>query len=65
MKVEQCLPALRLEVLDVLRLVEDKVAPLLAPESLVVLDDELVGRDADVEGVGLGPALALGPPLLQ
>ena len=58
-EVEQRLPPLRLEVLDVLGLVEHEVLPLLAAEGGVVLDDELVAGDADVEGVGLGPALSI------
>lgn len=56
-EVEQRLPALRLEVLDVLRLIQDEVAPVLAAERLVVLQHQLVRRDAHVEGIGLGPAL--------
>jgi hypothetical protein len=43
----------------VLGLVEHEVLPLLAAEGGVVLDDELVAGDADVEGVGLGPALSV------
>ena len=63
-EVEQELPALALEVLDVLRLVEDEVVPLLAPEARLVLDDELVRGDANVEGVRLRPAHPLHAPLL-
>ncbi len=57
LEVEEGLPALGLEVLDVLGLVKDEVLPLLASEGGVVLDDELVAGDADVEGVGFCPAL--------
>mmetsp|Transcript_61333 Transcript_61333/g.147631 ORF Transcript_61333/g.147631 Transcript_61333/m.147631 type:complete len:212 (+) Transcript_61333:1973-2608(+) len=58
------LPALRLEVLDVVRLVEDHVLPALAAKHLLVLHDHFVRGDADVEGVGLGPPLALQLALL-
>ena len=55
-EVEQRLPALGLEVLDVVRLVQDHVVPPLPPECARVLHDQLVGGDADVVAVGLGPA---------
>jgi hypothetical protein len=48
----------------VLRLVQDEVLPLEPAEAAVVLDDELVGGDADVEGVLFGPTDALQSPLL-
>ena len=56
---QQRLPALRAKVLDVLRLVEDQVLPALALERVLVLRDEVVRRDAHVEGVGLRPPEAL------
>ena len=40
-----------------LYLIEYEVLPLLPPEGLVVLDDQLVRCDADVERVRLRPAL--------
>lgn len=39
LEIEETLPALRLEVLDVLGLVQNEVFPLLAAEGGVVLDD--------------------------
>ena len=59
-EVQETLPALRLKVLDVLRLVEDQVPPRLAPERLVILQHQLVGSDANVERVRLSPALREG-----
>lgn len=56
-EVEQGLPALGLEVLDVLSLVQNEITPVLATEGLVVLQHQLVRRDTHVEGIGLGPAL--------
>ena len=41
-EAKECLPALRLEILDVLGLVEDHVVPLLAAEGEVILNDELI-----------------------
>jgi len=38
-------------------LIEYKVFPLLAPESVVVLNDKLVWCDADVECIRFGPTL--------
>ena len=49
---------MRLEVFDILSLIKDHVVPFLASEGKVVLDDELVGRDADVERVVLAPAVS-------
>ena len=56
---EKGLPALGLEVFDVLGFIEDHVVPFLAAEGEVILDDELVGSDADVEAVVFAPTLAL------
>lgn len=41
-KVQQALPALGLEVLDVLSLIEDQITPRLSPEGLVILQNQLV-----------------------
>ena len=56
-EIEKALPALGLEVLDVLGLIQDQVAPGLASERLVILKNQLVGRDAHVERIRLGPSL--------
>jgi len=56
-EVQQALPALGLEVLDILRLVQNQVAPRLSPERLVILQHQLVGSDAHVESIRLCPAL--------
>ena len=64
-EVEQRPPALRAPVLDHVGLVEDQKVPLLAQEEPGVLQREGVGRDADVEGVGLGPPLPLDLALLD
>lgn len=56
-EVEQRLPALRFEVLDVLSLIQDQVFPILASKGLVILQHQLIGGDADMEGIGLGPTL--------
>ena len=59
-EVQQGLPLLRAEVLDVLRLVEHQVLPRLATEHLLVGDHDVVRGDHDVEGVLLVPPLAFG-----
>lgn len=56
-EVEQRLPALGFEVLDVLSFIQDQVFPILASKGLVILQHQLVGGDADMEGIGLGPTL--------
>ena len=56
-EVQQALPALGLEVFDVLRLVEDQVPPRLASEGLMILQHQLVWSDAHVESIRLRPAL--------
>ena len=56
LKVEKKLPSLRFEVLDVLRFIENKVPPTLAPESLMILDDQLVRRNAHMESIRLRPS---------
>lgn len=38
-------------------LIQNEVLPLLPAEGLVVLNHQLVGCDAHMEGIGLGPAL--------
>lgn len=56
-EVKQALPALGLEVLDVLCLIQDQVPPRLASEGLVILQHQLVRSDAHMESIGLSPAL--------
>lgn len=56
-EVQQALPALGLEVLDVLCLIQDQVPPRLASEGLVILQHQLVRSDAHMESIGLSPAL--------
>lgn len=56
-EIEQWLPALWLEVLYVLSLIQYKITPVLAAEGLVVLQHQLVRCDTHMEGIGLGPAL--------
>ena len=63
-EVEHRLPALTLEVFDVMGLVENEVAPLLPPEDVLILHHQLIARDADVEGVLLRPPETLLLPLL-
>jgi hypothetical protein len=64
LKPQQGLPPLRAKVLDVVRLVQDHVDPRLAPEDVLVGDDDLVRRDADLPRVLGEPADALLLPLL-
>ena len=64
-EVNERLPPLRLEVLDVLRLVQNKIVPLLPPERERVLHRKLVTRDANVEGVELRPARPQLLPVLR
>ena len=56
---EQSLPPLALEIFDVLSLIQNHVIPLFAPKDKMVLNHQLVGRDAHMEGVVLTPALPL------
>jgi hypothetical protein len=48
----------------VLRLVQNEVLPLETAKAAVVLNDQLVGGDADVKGVLLRPSDTLEPTLL-
>ena len=43
------LPSLTFEVLNILRFIKNHVIPLFPSECKVVLDDQLVGSDANVE----------------
>lgn len=45
------------QALDALHLIDDQAAPAHACEGRVAPEKQLVGRDAHVEAVGLGPAL--------
>lgn len=63
-EAKKCLPALRLEVLYVMSLVENHVDPFLAPKDGLVRDRQLVGRDADVECMRRCPALPFLLPVL-
>lgn len=56
-EIQEALPALGLEVLDVLGLVQDQVPPGFPSERLVILQHQLVRSDADMKGVGLRPTL--------
>ena len=58
-EAEQRLPSLGLKVLDLVRLVQDHVLPLLPTKRLMVLHSKLVARDTNVEDTILGPPLAL------
>merc|ERR1719225_1826427 len=61
-EVQQKLPSLGLEILNMLSLVKNKILPFESPEGAVILYHQFVARDADVECVLLGPANALLPP---
>ena len=63
-EVQQELPPLGFEVLDVLSLVQDEILPLEPSEGAVVLNDQLVARDTNVECVLFGPTNSLQSPLL-
>ena len=62
--VETHLPPLRPKVFDVLGLIEDQVKPFLATEDGCIDDGELVGGDANMEGVRFGPPRPLQLSLL-
>ena len=53
------MPSLRLEVLDILSLIEHHIIPLLASKSKVILNDQLVGCDTHVKRIVFGPSLPL------
>ena len=55
-EVEKKLPPLRLEVFDIVCLIEDEEIPLFGPEGSIVLYNQLVTRDTHMECVGFGPA---------
>jgi hypothetical protein len=59
LEIQQNLPALGLEVFDVLCLIEDHVVPLLPAEDGVVSHCDFVTGDADVEAVQFRPSLTL------
>lgn len=48
LEAEERLPSLTAEVFDVVSLVKDHVAPVLAPENVLVGEDDLVAGDADL-----------------
>ena len=64
-KVQQRLPTLRFEILDVLRFVENEILPFLSTERFGVLQHEFVRGDADVKGVDLRPALTFELPFFH
>lgn len=57
MQGEHGFPVPLRQALDALHLVDDQAAPAHACEGRVAPEEQLVGRDAHVEAVGLGPAL--------
>lgn len=63
-EAQQGLPPLTFEILYVLRLVQNHIVPLLAPEGEMVLDHEFVRGDANVERIVFAPAVPLDLPLL-
>lgn len=58
-EIKEDLPSLRLEVFDILCLIEDHIVPLLPAKDGVVSDCDLVTRDADVKTVQFGPSFPL------
>jgi hypothetical protein len=52
-KLQQHLPTLGAEILDMLGLVKDQIVPLLATEYELVLNDKLIACDSDMELIGL------------
>ena len=61
---KQGLPPLALEVLNILGLIEDHVIPLLPSECEVILNHQLIRRDAHVKRVLFAPPMPLDLPLL-
>lgn len=59
---EQILPPLRLEVLDVMRLVKYHIHPWHTAENVLIRENELVRGDAYVESVWSFPSM---PPLFS
>lgn len=59
LEVEEDLPSLRFEVLDIMSLVKDHVIPLLPSEDGMVSYCNFVAGDADVETVQFGPPFSL------
>lgn len=59
---EQILPSLGLEILDVMSFIEDHVYPGHAPKNMLIGENQLVGRNADMESVrGFPPMSSLLP----
>lgn len=56
-EIQEALPALGLEVLDVLGFVQNQVPPGFPSERLVILQHQFVRGDADMEGIGFSPTL--------
>ena len=63
-EIQEQLPALGFEVLDVLCLVQNEILPLEPSKAAVVLDNQLVAGDTNVEGILFGPTLTFHPPVL-
>jgi hypothetical protein len=55
LKIEQQLPSLGLEILNILRFIQNKVLPLFTPKTLMILDDQFVRCNAYVERIWFGP----------
>lgn len=47
-EIEQCLPSLRSKVFDIMSLIENHVFPTFSAEYLLVVDDKLIGSNADM-----------------
>ena len=54
-EIEQNLPSLGFEVLNVVGLIKDHVIPTLPSKDLFILEDKLVWGDTDVEEIDLTP----------
>ena len=62
-EIQEQLPALGFEVLDVLCLVQNEILPLEPSKAAVVLDNQLVAGDTNVEGILFGPTPTFHPPV--
>jgi hypothetical protein len=55
LKIQQQLPSLGLEILNILSFIQNKVFPLFTPKTLMILDDQFVRCNAYMECIWFRP----------
>ena len=57
-KVKKDLPSLRLEIFDILSLVQNHVIPLFSSENRMISDSYFIAGNANMKGIEFGPSLS-------